>query len=329
MGDDELTAIAAELSALPPDEFTAARNARAKGLRPTDRALAARVAALRRPSPAAWLVNLLAHDRPATLDALVRLGARLREAQAAPEPGELAGLAKERRTAIADASREAAALADELGVPVRGPVLEEVAQTLQAALTDASAADAVRSGRLVRPLEAVGLEVDLDGAVAGAAPGAGAIAEPEHVPEDVPAARGAQAASDAPEAKAGPKAKGAAPHDAEASARDAAARAKAEQAAAEASERATAAEAAAADLASRLAELRERIDGLTEARDAAADRVREARERLADAESDLAEAASTLDGAEEELGRVAVEADRADRDARRARATADEAVSSR
>ena len=55
----QLDAIAAELYALPPEEFTEARNARAAT---ADRALAASVKALRKPTASAWAVDLLARD---------------------------------------------------------------------------------------------------------------------------------------------------------------------------------------------------------------------------------------------------------------------------
>src|SRR6478735_10130604 len=54
-----LDAIAVELYALPPDDFTSARNARAAA---ADRSLAARVKTLRKPTAAAWAVDLLARD---------------------------------------------------------------------------------------------------------------------------------------------------------------------------------------------------------------------------------------------------------------------------
>ena len=165
-----------ELYALPPDEFTAARNERARAAKPKDRDAAARIQELRRPSAAAWLVNQLVRHRPDELDAILDLGADARESQGRFDGAELAQLSRQRRRLVSALAREAGALADELGTPVRAPVLDEVAQTLQAGMSDASAADAVRSGRLVRSLEAVGLEVDLDGAVAGGPPAGGAAA---------------------------------------------------------------------------------------------------------------------------------------------------------
>ncbi|MFE6964057.1 transposase [Agromyces sp. NPDC057679] len=167
MGGDALIDEAAALYALRPEEFTAARNRRARELRDDDRELADAVTALHRPAPAAWLVNQLVRHRGDELDELLGLGAELRAAQAELDAPALARLAKQRRALVAALAREAGSLAEQLGAPVRQPVLDEVAQTLNAGMVDASAADAVSSGRLVRSLEAVGLEVDLGGAVAG------------------------------------------------------------------------------------------------------------------------------------------------------------------
>lgn len=167
MPADALVDEAAALYALRPDEFTAARNTRARELRDDDRELADAVGSLRRPSPAAWLANQLVRHRADEVEQLFELGDELREAQDDLDAVSLARFAKERRRLVAALAQEAGGLAEELGNPVRRPVLDELAQTLQAGMVDASAADAVRSGRLVRGLEAVGVEVDLDGAIAG------------------------------------------------------------------------------------------------------------------------------------------------------------------
>ncbi|MGW9629700.1 hypothetical protein ACWGST_03290 [Agromyces sp. NPDC055520] len=164
---DALGEATTELYGLRPDEFTAARNGRAQAVATDDRELAARIRELRRPSPAAWLVNQLVRHRPDEVEAVLRLGAEARGAQGGFDAAELAELGRQRRRLVSTLAREAGELAEELGAPVRNPVLDEVAQTLQAAISDAAAADAVRTGRLVRALEAVGVEVDLSDAVAG------------------------------------------------------------------------------------------------------------------------------------------------------------------
>lgn len=169
MSDDALTRIAAELYARRPDEFTAARNARATELRGEDRELSGRIGRLKKPSPSAWVANLLAGDGDA-LDELLDLGARLREAQSDLDRASLSQLGKERRALVARLVRRGAELADAAGHRVTQAVLDELTGTLEAATADAWAGSALRTGRLVRRLETIGLDsVDLTDAVAGGA----------------------------------------------------------------------------------------------------------------------------------------------------------------
>jgi hypothetical protein len=163
-----LAEIADELYGLAPAEFTAARNARARDIKDgKDLELAERVMSLRKPSPAAWAVNLLARERPGELEQLAELGAAMREAQDELDRAQLAELTRQRRALVHALAREAGSLASEARHNLTTAVADEVAQTLQAALNDSAAASAVRSGRLVRPLEATGVEpVDLTDAVA-------------------------------------------------------------------------------------------------------------------------------------------------------------------
>ena len=68
-----LAAIADELYALPPEEFVAVRDARAREARGTP--LAAEVRALRRPSVAAAAVDALVRAHPAVVEHVLALGA--------------------------------------------------------------------------------------------------------------------------------------------------------------------------------------------------------------------------------------------------------------
>ncbi len=174
----DLGAVADELYALPPQEFVAARDAQARELRPDDRGLASAVGTLRRPTPAAWAINLLARD--GLVDELDAVGGRLRTAQETADRQAITALSRERRELVRELARRAGDLAAEAGHPLSPAVLDGVAETLQAALADPDAAAAVRSGRLLRGLESVGFEpVDLEGAVAvpeGAAAERAAIA---------------------------------------------------------------------------------------------------------------------------------------------------------
>ena len=173
-----LASIADPLYGLAPAEFTAARNAAAREVKDSaDFELAARVQELRKPSPAAWAVNLLARQRAEELEQLADLGATMREAQEDLDREQLAELTRQRRALVAALAREASGLATEARHNLTATVVEEVAKTLQAALNDPAAAAAVRSGRLVRALEATGIEpVDLTDAVA--APEASMVSAP-------------------------------------------------------------------------------------------------------------------------------------------------------
>jgi hypothetical protein len=164
--ESSLAAVADDLYAVPPSEFIAARGARAKDLA-GDTALAAQVKVLRRPAPAAWIVNLLVRERRDDLDELLDLGAELRAAQTALDRGEITRLAKERRTLVTALARAGGGLAAEAGQKAPPAVVDAVAATLDAGLADPEAAAAIRTGRLLRALETIGFEpVDLAEAVA-------------------------------------------------------------------------------------------------------------------------------------------------------------------
>jgi hypothetical protein len=109
--------------------------------------------------------------RDTQIGEVLELGAELRQAQGDLDRASLAALNRERRALVTAVSGIASDLARELGHPLSPSVMEEVAQTLQAAMSDEDAANALLSGRLVRSLTAVGFEpVDLDGAVAAPDP---------------------------------------------------------------------------------------------------------------------------------------------------------------
>src|SRR5258708_36018672 len=69
------------LYATPPDRFTAERDALAKTLRATDKAAAAAVKALRRPTVTAWALNQVARDHAADLSGLFDADAELSRSQ--------------------------------------------------------------------------------------------------------------------------------------------------------------------------------------------------------------------------------------------------------
>jgi len=154
----DVAEVADELYGLPPEEFTAARNERAKAYRSGgDRKLGAQIAALRKPSTAAWVVNQLARPRRAELDQLIELGATMREAHLDLKAERLRALSDQRHRVIAALAGAGRALAAEQGHAVSETVVQEVEQTLDAALADPDAAQAVGSGHLLTALSYAGL----------------------------------------------------------------------------------------------------------------------------------------------------------------------------
>ena len=166
---EDLLAIAEELYGLPLAEFTPTRDARAKELKGTP--LAARVKALRKPSTAAWVVDLLVRYETEQVDQVLAVGAALREAQEGMDAAQLRELTKQRRQLTAAVTHRARALAREHRLRVTDQVAEQVEATLTAAMIDAGAARAVRSGLLVTTLAATGVG-EVDAAAAVADPGA-------------------------------------------------------------------------------------------------------------------------------------------------------------
>jgi hypothetical protein len=157
----DLLALADELYALPLAAFTPARDARAKELKD------ARVKALRKPVLAAWVVNLLVRHETEQVEQVLAVGDALREAAAGMDAAQLRELTKQRRQLTAAVTTRARAVARERGVKVTEAVADQVEATLTAAMVDAGAAAAVRSGLLVVPLTSTGVDaVDAAAAVA-------------------------------------------------------------------------------------------------------------------------------------------------------------------
>ncbi len=285
-----LLEIADELYAAPLAQFTGARDARSKELKGTD--LAAPVKALRKPSLAAWVVNLLVRRDAEQVDQVLELGAALREAAAGMAGEELRSLTRQRRQLTAAVTTGARALAAAEGVKVTEPVAEQVESTLTAAMLDARCAEAVRSGLLVTALSTTGLEeVDLSRAVAlpdalGFTPRPVVAAPPElHVVPDPDADEKAVAT--------------ARERVAEAEGAVAVARADAQAAGSDVSEL----EARGMQLQAEMDELRRRLAELETAYE-------EVEEELSDAEDVRAEAEATLAAATMELERAVAELSR-------------------
>ena len=164
---DELASAAEELYALPPGDFTAARDERVAEARTSgNRDLARAIGALRRPTVSAWLVNQLVREAGDQVGELLALGESLRQAQKDLAGEQVRELSAQRRHLVAALVTEAKRLAERDGRAAGLQVEREVEATLQAALADAGAAAAVRAGCLASPLSYAGLGVgDEAGAV--------------------------------------------------------------------------------------------------------------------------------------------------------------------
>ncbi len=152
-----------DLYGLALDRFVPERTAQARALRSAGRREeATQVAALRKPSVAAWAVNQLVRTQRRAFDELLDAGDALRAAHEDVLGGR--GDAESLRSAVA---RERAAV-DVLSQAARGllsseghelspTILDRVSDTLHAAALDDDAREQVREGRLERELRHVGL----------------------------------------------------------------------------------------------------------------------------------------------------------------------------
>lgn len=182
----DLDSVADELYRLPPAQFTAARNTHAQAAKKAgDRPLADRIAALRKPTTSAWAANLLARERRDEIGPLLRLGEALRQAHRSLDGGRLRRLNRQQRELVQALSRQAAQLAAESGQPITGQAVQEVEETLHAALADPDAGAAFAEGRLTKPLSAT---VDITGQ-ATTAQGTHRTPKPPRTAEDTARAR--------------------------------------------------------------------------------------------------------------------------------------------
>ncbi|MFJ4280527.1 hypothetical protein [Streptomyces massasporeus] len=158
--------VADELYALRPEEFTTARASAVASARTAgDRELAERIRALRKPSLAAWVSNLLVRSSPGEVEPLLRLGEGLRQAHQDLDGTQLRELSRRQHALIRALSRQARQLAKEAGHPIGESVQREVENTLHAVLADPEAARAWAGGRLAKPLSAaVGFPATAEGA---------------------------------------------------------------------------------------------------------------------------------------------------------------------
>ncbi|SDP52004.1 hypothetical protein SAMN04489867_2750 [Pedococcus dokdonensis] len=172
--EDALAAALRSLYAVVPEEFMAERKRlvaaeKADG----DPAVAKEIGALRKPSLAAWAVNLLAREAPDLVDSLADLGGRMRAAQARLDTGTLTSLRPERDQLLEEVVQTTVRLVADAGRTCSPAAQQDVRATAIAALADEQAMTAVASGQLARPLSYSGFgEVDLSEAVVRTTSGA-------------------------------------------------------------------------------------------------------------------------------------------------------------
>jgi hypothetical protein len=148
-GSDRVSEAVAELYGAAPEEFTERRKALGAAARDAgDKAAAAAIAALRKPTRAAWAVNRLSRTDVTAPVRLKELADALRGAQRAMDGRRLRELSATRGPLIDELTQRALAAA---GVCDPPPALrDEVAATLTAALADPDVAARFSAGTLTR-----------------------------------------------------------------------------------------------------------------------------------------------------------------------------------
>jgi hypothetical protein len=145
------------------DRFVPERTELAKALRKDGRRdEAAEVAALRKPSVAAWAVNQLVRTQSRSVQDLFDAGDALRDAHERVASGqgdaqELRKATQDERGAVDTLVQAARGLLTSDGDELSPAVIERVAETLSAAALDPEARAQVSEGRLERELRHVGL----------------------------------------------------------------------------------------------------------------------------------------------------------------------------
>jgi hypothetical protein len=146
------------LYAVPPKEFTRARNTLAAELRKArDTDAASAIARLRRPSATLWAVNQLAHHARASLERFLDAVDRLRRTQLSDPRAAMEAMRAERAQLEALVTRAEQALS-EAGYSPSAEARRRIGDTLLGAAADRRHADALAHGRLTEELHAPGFD---------------------------------------------------------------------------------------------------------------------------------------------------------------------------
>jgi hypothetical protein len=174
---------AAELYGEDPASFTARRTALVEAARRAgDAAAAKEIAALRKPTRPAWVLNTLARASPDVPDRLAELAASLRSAAESADGARLRELSAQRSPLVDSLARQALSAVG-LADPPAG-LREDVVATLDAALADPEVAARFAAGTLTKAEHWAGF-----GEMVVPPPGASASVRPSRgVPARAPAA---------------------------------------------------------------------------------------------------------------------------------------------
>jgi len=152
---DLLREAAAELYSSDPAEFVERRGVLAAQAREAGQASVARsITGLRKPTRAAWVINLLIRSDPDVTSQLTGLGDEFRAAQGSLDGAAIRELSARRRRLIAELTRQAFTVSGLLSPPAA--LRDEVTATLGAALADPQVAEQLAAGTLERSAHADG-----------------------------------------------------------------------------------------------------------------------------------------------------------------------------
>jgi hypothetical protein len=158
-GSDLLREAVAELYSSGPEEFVERRGvlvarARAAG----EASVAKQIAALRKPTRSAWVINQLVRSAPAVSDQLAELGDEFRAAQRSGDGAAIRQLSARRRQLLDALARQAFTVSGQHSPPAA--LKDEVTATLGAALADPQFAAQLQAGTLERAVHRDGLGLD-------------------------------------------------------------------------------------------------------------------------------------------------------------------------
>lgn len=196
-GPDLVREAVAELYGAAPHEFISRRGELAAQARAAGDAPAARqIAALRKPTQSAWVLNQLARADPDGITELTALGSDLRAAQRSLDGAAIRDLSARRRALVARLTRQALAAAGQQAPPAA--LRDEVTMTLAAALADPAVAAGLEAGALSRAARGDGFSSAAPSLTVVPPDGNGAPQEPAPDIAQPPGARDATAVKRTP-----------------------------------------------------------------------------------------------------------------------------------